>query len=212
MVFVPILSHTPPAGIGVSKKLWTPQQFDSAARAYPKPVPAAVASYPVNPFTGKLFYVDGVLEGSPFAINTGESFFSDGIVVAVPMPSPPATHLSVEQLLWSQGKFSIGSFLSWESYSGTQNGGGQDSYSYSYEPPAAPGLRVIIDNQVYTVELVEEGMWHYDETSVGAGWDQDGYDVYTSTVSSYQVKLVGAPNLSHLVIDKIVYFTNEVAP
>jgi hypothetical protein len=212
MTFVPILSHNPPIGIGASKKLWSSQQFNQDG-VYPKANPDAICTYETDPATGKLFYVDGIMEGSSFAINTGNTFFPEGVVVPIPPPFPTATHLNTEQGLWALGKFSIGSFLRYETYTGTQNGGGQDSYNHNYAPPAAPGLRVIIDNRVYDVELVEEGPWSYYTTSTGPGNNQDGWDIYTSMQASYQVKLVGAPDLSGILsINKLVFFTNEVAP
>lgn len=133
--------------------------------------------------------------GIGFIITTGGTLLGDSATLA---------H---EQTLWSSGGFSFDAALSRESFTGTQNGYGQDAYDYTYDPPAPPKMKVKIDSTTYSVES-----FSYDISTVVVSESSPPntqYAISTTETSVVKVQLVGHPDLSSLLwVGKTVYWVD----
>lgn len=212
MVFVPVLSSNPPALVGQSKPLWSPDLLDTNTGAYPKTPLPSIAIYQRKTSAGDYQFFEYAKDSTPYTIVVGSDLFLPNI--AEPLFPALGTNLQAEQSLWAVGKFTYGVYLYSEYWSGSQNSGGQDAYSHSYPVPnlATIGFtKVIIDNVCYDLlesEAVESScLWAHTEHSEGPGAPQ--YDVFDAVTLTYALKIVGAPNLSSILsVGKVVYLTN----
>jgi hypothetical protein len=108
-----------------------------------------------------------------------------------------------ESDLWTLGKLTYGFAVERESYSGSQNGYGQDAYDNTYPCPGTPSSKLVIDSTIYDIESFA---WDSDVsievTTGGPTWDIH----YTKTTATI-LTLVGHPNLTGiLALAKEVYW------
>jgi hypothetical protein len=108
-----------------------------------------------------------------------------------------------ESDLWALGKLTYGFAVERESYSGSQDGYGQNVYDNTYPCPGTPSSKLVIDSTIYDIEsFAWDSAVSNEITTGGPTWD-----IYFSKITATIITLVGHPNLTGiLALAKEVYW------